>query len=86
VTIDPRIERERLAILETLLVALDRHTEVSDAVIASQDPTEALERVRRLLDVSEAAAIEILSLQWRRFTRADRQVMEDQVEELRGRA
>lgn len=85
VTIDPRIERERLEVLEGLLLALDRHSEVSDTVFSSRDAKEALEGVRRLLGVSEVAGIEILNMQWRRFTRADRQAMQDHVDELRNR-
>jgi DNA gyrase/topoisomerase IV subunit A len=76
----------RLELLEALLAALDRREEVSDVVSASKDPDEAVERIQELLRVSPVAAVEILNMQWRRFTRADRQEIQSRIEELRSRA
>jgi DNA gyrase/topoisomerase IV subunit A len=83
------MSRERLLeleLLEALVAALDRRNEVSDVVSASEDSDHAVERLRELLGVSAVAAVEILNIQWRRFTRAEKQGLQDRISQLRDRA
>jgi DNA gyrase/topoisomerase IV subunit A len=76
----------KLELLDALLAALDRREEVSDVVSASEDSDRAVERLRELLGVSPLAAVEILNMQWRRFTRDGRQELLDRINELQDRA
>jgi DNA gyrase/topoisomerase IV subunit A len=88
-SVDPDQERDResrLELLDALLAALDRRDEVSDVVSASEDTDQAVERLRELLGVSPLAAVEILNMQWRRFTHDERQMLQDRISELRDRA
>jgi hypothetical protein len=57
VTIDPRIKRERLVVLEALVLALDRQSEVSDTVSTRR-------RIRQLL--SRSCATSWAFRRWRR--------------------
>jgi DNA gyrase/topoisomerase IV subunit A len=81
-----RDRESRLELLDALLVALDRRHEVSDVVWASEDSDRAVQRLQKRLGVSAVAAVEILNMPWRRFTRDDRQHLQDAISELRARA
>ena len=84
---DQEVARGRqLEALEALLTALDRREEVSDVVSASEDSDHAVERLCQLLEVSPVTAVEILNMQWRLFTRAERQRLLDRISEVRDRA
>lgn len=65
--------KQRIEILDALLLSLDRRNEVAEVIAASDDPFEAQERVRELLGISDLGAMEVLNMQWRRTTRKDRE-------------
>jgi DNA gyrase/topoisomerase IV subunit A len=88
-SVDPDQEwagARQLELLDAMLAALDRRDEVSDVVSASEDSEHAVARLCELLGVSPLAAVEILTMQWRRFTRAVRQEIQSRIDELRNGA
>jgi DNA gyrase/topoisomerase IV subunit A len=60
VDIDDVMRRERFEILEAILAAIDRRSEVSDVVASSETADDALARLRELLGISQVGAMEIL--------------------------
>jgi DNA gyrase/topoisomerase IV subunit A len=86
VDIDDVMRRERLEILEAILAAIDRRSEVSDVVASSETAADALVRLRQLLGISQVGAMEILNMQWRRLARAERRDIQGRIVELRGGA
>jgi DNA gyrase/topoisomerase IV subunit A len=83
VDIDDVIRRERLEILEAILAAIDRRSEVSDVIAASETAEDALPRLRELLGISQVGAMEILNMQWRRLARAERREIPERITEFR---
>jgi DNA gyrase/topoisomerase IV subunit A len=84
-------DRERARMQETeiiaaLLLAIDRRVDVCEAVASAEDQTDAVDRLRDLLAVSEFEAVEILNMQWRRFTRSDHQALLERLKDLQNRA
>jgi len=79
------VDQGRLEILEALLAAIDRRSEVSSVVAASQDADTAARAVQDLLGVSAASAVEVLNMQWRRLAGDDRKRMEDDRDATRQR-
>jgi DNA gyrase/topoisomerase IV subunit A len=73
---------DRLAIFEALLLALERRGELGDAIAASADATAALSEVQQILGVPREHAIEVLNMQWRRWTSADRRELAHRRDEL----
>jgi DNA gyrase/topoisomerase IV subunit A len=78
-----RDRQRRVELLDALLAALARRDEVSEVVGASDDSDQAAERLQKLLGVSSVAAIEILNMPWRGFTRDRRQILQEHISELR---
>jgi DNA gyrase/topoisomerase IV subunit A len=77
--------RKTLEMLEAILAAIDRRDEVMDTVSSSDDADQAAEGLRQLLGVSSFAAVDLLNMRWRMFTRAERQKVQDRINELRDR-
>lgn len=76
--------RERLGHLDALASAQERRDEVMAVVEASEDPDEAARGLMRLLGLdSEAQAMTVLDMQWRRWTKQDRQRLALERHELR---
>jgi DNA gyrase/topoisomerase IV subunit A len=73
---------DRLAILEVLLLALERRGELGDAIAAAADADAASNEVQQILGVSREHAIEVLNMQWRRWTSADRRELAHRRDEL----
>ncbi|MGE0218590.1 GNAT family N-acetyltransferase [Mycolicibacterium sp.] len=69
---DPDATRERRAIADALVSALDRRHEVLDAVVASADYDAAIEAIADLLDTSAVAAEAVLRLSFDRLTEVSR--------------
>ena len=86
VDIDDVMRRERLELLEAILAAIDRRSEVSDVVASSESADDAVDRLRELLGISQMGAMEILNMQWRRLARAERREIQQRITEFRGRA
>jgi hypothetical protein len=80
---DQRALDDRLAILDVLVAAVERRSEVFAVVESSEDPEDAVRRLQDLLGVSEVGAIEVLNMQWRRLTRRDRTEIHERRDELR---
>jgi DNA gyrase/topoisomerase IV subunit A len=82
---DPRNELQVLELLDALVTALDRHAEVGETIASSADAQEAVRRLQDLLGVSETAAIEVLNVQWHRWTRNGRTELRARRDELLAR-
>lgn len=76
----------QLLIHEALLLALDRRTEVLEAVYDADDAFAARKGVQSLLNIGDEPAAAVLDMQMRRFTARDRQYLVDRVAELRALA
>ena len=59
----------RLELLDAVVSALERYAEVGETIAACADETDAARRLQDLLGVSETAAVKVLSMPWRRWTR-----------------
>jgi DNA gyrase/topoisomerase IV subunit A len=82
--VDPR---ERLAILELLLVAAERRREVVDAVWNSADDGEARARLRELLGIQgDLLPQVILDQQVRLMTREKREAIATEINQVRALA
>ncbi len=77
--------RDRLHILEGLLIALDQIDLVVSIIRSSQDPGEARSRLVAELSLSEIQATHILDMQLRRLTALEKQKLLDEAAELRAR-
>ncbi|MEZ5321137.1 MAG: DNA topoisomerase (ATP-hydrolyzing) [Microthrixaceae bacterium] len=75
--------RDRLHILEGLLIALDAIDLVISIIRSSQDAAEARSRLMDELDLSEIQATHILDMQLRRLTALEKLKLEAEVAELR---
>jgi DNA gyrase/topoisomerase IV subunit A len=73
---------DRLATLETLLLAIERRGELGDAIAAAADAEAAVSEVQQILGVSRVHATEVLNMQWRRWTTADRRELAHRRDEL----
>ena len=67
---EQEIARDRLAVLEAVLHALDRRAEVAEVIASAETEEGAVDAVKRLLGISRVHAIEVLNLQLRRTTRS----------------
>jgi DNA gyrase/topoisomerase IV subunit A len=81
-----RARTQQLEMLDALQVAIARRVEVTEAVVSAEDQSDAVQRLRGLLEVSEVGAIHILNMEWRRFTRSERHALQDRMTDLRNRA
>ena len=77
--------RDRLHILEGLLIALDQIDLVVSIIRSSADPAEAKDRLIAELSLSDTQATHILDMQLRRLTALERQRLLDEAAELRRR-
>ncbi|XVX20635.1 DNA gyrase subunit A [Actinomycetota bacterium] len=71
-----------LEVLDALLAAIDRRSEIREAIADSDDTEAAVTAIARLLDVDEIPATAVANLQWRRFTRGERARIAQQRQEL----
>jgi DNA gyrase/topoisomerase IV subunit A len=83
----PRDRNDELAleILAALVAALERHAEVGETIISSADEQEAARRLQDLLGASEMAAVEVMNMQWRRWTRDGQTELQSRRDELLAR-
>lgn len=86
---DPELDQReldgRLEILDALVAALERRSVVLEAIESSDEAEDAVRRLRELLGVSEAAASEVLNMQWRRLTCQERARIYEYRDALRAR-
>jgi DNA gyrase subunit A len=75
--------RDRLHILEGLLIALDQIDLVVSIIRSSQDPAEAKDRLMSELTLSDVQATHILDMQLRRLTALEKQKLIDEADGLR---
>jgi DNA gyrase subunit A len=75
--------RERLKILDALAAAIERRSEVFEAIVTSKSADEAQSTIAALLDVSELGACAVLDLQWRRMAERERNRILDERNEIR---
>jgi len=76
-------EEQQVMIVEALVQAMDRRDEVFRVIDDSEDVDEAIRRVGQLLGVGEGPSRAVLDLQFRRFTRDQRQAIASHAQELR---
>ena len=74
--------RDRLHILEGLVIALDNIDEVVAIIRGSDDAAEARQRLQDALDLTEVQAAHILDMQLRRLTALEKQKIIDERDEL----
>ena len=74
--------RDRLHILEGLVIALDNIDEVVAIIRRSDDAAEARQRLQDALDLTEIQAAHILDMQLRRLTALEKQKIIDERDEL----
>ncbi|WP_404375108.1 DNA topoisomerase (ATP-hydrolyzing) subunit A [Kytococcus sedentarius] len=74
--------RDRLHLVEGLLIAILDIDEVIQLIRASEDAAEAREKLQQVFDLSEAQASYILELQLRRLTKFSRIELETERDEL----
>jgi DNA gyrase subunit A len=77
--------RDRLHIVDGLLVALDAIDLVVSIIRGSQDPAEAKDRLMSELSLSEIQATHILDMQLRRLTALEKLKLEEEATDLRAR-
>lgn len=75
--------RDRLHIIEGLLIALDAIDEVIEIIRSSEDAATARQRLMEHLDLSEIQATHILDMQLRRLTALEHQKLTDEADALR---
>jgi DNA gyrase/topoisomerase IV subunit A len=73
---------DRLATLEALLLALERRSELGDAIAAADDAEAAVGEVQQILGVPREHAIEVLNMSWRRWTSSERRELARRRDEL----
>lgn len=78
-----RLARQRLAVLESVLTALNRYQEIIPLVAGAANHRAALDAVRDYLQVDEMSAHAILSLPWHRLTRERRRALTIKRDEIR---
>ena len=78
-----RLARQRLAVLESVLTALNRYQEIIPLVAGSANHRAALDAVQVYLGVDEMSAHAILSLPWHRLTREQRHAVAVKRDEIR---
>ena len=74
--------RDRLHILEGLVIALDNIDQVVAIIRGSDDAAEARQRLQDALDLTEIQAAHILDMQLRRLTALEKQKIIDERDEL----
>ncbi len=77
--------RDRLHIVDGLLIALDAIDQVVAIIRSSQDPAEARQRLMAELSLSEIQATHILDMQLRRLTALERDKLLEEATELRSK-
>jgi DNA gyrase subunit A len=77
--------RDRLHILDGLLIALDQIDQVVSIIRSSADPAEARQRLMDELGLTEVQATHILDMQLRRLTALEKQRLAEEAAELRER-
>jgi DNA gyrase subunit A len=77
--------RDRLHIVDGLLIALDAIDLVVSIIRSSQDPAEAKDRLMSELSLSEIQAAHILDMQLRRLTALEKLKLVEEADDLRGR-
>jgi len=77
--------RERRTITEALVAALDRRSEVLEAIAGADDPAAAQVAVAELLGLPADLALPILDMQLRRLTRTQEHNVREELDELRDR-
>lgn len=75
--------RERLSIMEVLVLALDRRRELTDAIAAADDALTARAAVADLMGISTDSAHWIIDMQLRRFARSEAEKIRQEHAELR---
>ncbi|WP_068155368.1 hypothetical protein [Rhodococcus phenolicus] len=73
---------DRREIAAALLRALERRHEVLDAIVESNDRSEAVATIAQLLDTNELCAEAVLNLPFRRLTKAERKKIREELEDL----
>ncbi|MGV9744839.1 GNAT family N-acetyltransferase [Rhodococcus zopfii] len=73
---------DRREIAAALLRALERRHEVLDAIVESNDRSEAVATIAELLDTNEQCAEAVLNLPFRRLTKAERKKIRAELEDL----
>ncbi len=73
---------DRREIAAALLRALERRHEVLDAIVESNDRSEAVATIAALLDTNEQCAEAVLNLPFRRLTKAERKKIRAELEDL----
>lgn len=63
---------ERLEYLDAFAAAIDRRTEVFEAIAASPSADDARTTIADLLGISDSGAVAVLDLQWRRLAELER--------------
>jgi DNA gyrase/topoisomerase IV subunit A len=81
----PEFDGRQLEILDALVAAFERRSEVLEAIESSDEEQDAVQRLSELLGVTETAASEILNMQWRRLTRQGRAEIYERRDALRAR-
>jgi DNA gyrase/topoisomerase IV subunit A len=76
---------DRLAIIDVLLLALERRGELGDAIAAADDEEAAASAVQEILGVSRESAVEVLNMQLRRWTSDGRRELAHRRNELQAR-
>ena len=76
---------DRLAILDVLLLALERRGGLGDAIAAADDEKAAVSEVQQILGVAREPAIEVLNMSWRRWTSEGRRELAGRRDELQAR-
>ncbi len=77
--------RDRLHIVDGLLIALDAIDLVVSIIRSSQDPAEARDRLMSELSLSEIQAVHILDMQLRRLTALEKLKLVEEADDLRVR-
>jgi GNAT superfamily N-acetyltransferase len=73
---------DRREIAAALLRALERRHEVLDAIVESNDRSEAVATIAGLLDTNELCAEAVLNLPFRRLTKAERKKIREELDDL----
>jgi DNA gyrase subunit A len=76
-------ERQRLMVLDAMVLAIERRREVFDLIEHSTTADAAQDGLTELLGVEGTSAMAILDLQARRFTQRDRERIVEERDALR---
>ncbi|TCO44657.1 hypothetical protein EV646_110372 [Kribbella antiqua] len=76
-------QRRKLELLDAVLAAIERRSEVLDIVSEAESPEAALLPVQNLLGITEENAWAVIDLQFRRLTKSNVARIEWERDELR---